>query len=136
MKSYERKTLLDKLERDVGTIGTSIPEKIEIEDTTVPLRRHVVSDDVDIGFTEEELKKHLRRRRLELVEEIEEGDVDFEEGKRYVERVRGLTRALESLESSGGDVEHEARAAEVADEKRWKEFLNKVQGGEDDRRTR
>lgn len=138
MKDYERKTLLEKLDRDGGTIGASIPEEVEFAGESFPLRRYVVGDDrPDVPFSEDEVKKRLRRLRLDLVDEIEEGDLDYEEGQHLVERVRGIGRALESLEGSGGSVEREAHAAEVADEKRWRSFLEEVTGeDEDGRRSR
>ncbi len=138
MKEYERKTLLEKLDREGGTIGASIPEEVELAGEEVPLRRYVVGDArPEVPFSESEMKKHLRRLRLDLVEELEEGDLGYEEGERLVERVRGIGRALETLEGSGDSVELEARAAEVADEKRWRSFLEEVSGEDDEgRRSR
>ena len=138
MKEFERKTLLEKLEREGGTIGATIPEEVEVEGREVPLRRYVVGGSrPEVPFSEKEMKKHLRRLRLDLVEELEQGDLGYDEGERLVERVRGIGRALETLEGSGGSVEREAQAAEVADEKRWRSFLEEVSGeDEDGRRSR
>lgn len=135
MKSYERKTLLEKLEREGGTIGASIPEEVEVDGESVPLRRYVVGEtSEEIPFSEAEMKKQLRRLRLGLVEDLEEVEMSYEEGERVVERIRGIGRALESLEASGGSVEREANAAELADRKRWRKFLSEVTGQEDERR--
>ncbi len=136
MKPHERRTLLDKLDRDVGTVGATVPAEVEVEDGVVPLQSYLVDSSQEIPVSESELKKNLRRRRLAIEDEIEEGDISYEEGLALLERYRGLSRALESLEDGGGDVQREAEAAEIADRKRWRSFLEEVKGEDGDRGSR
>jgi len=79
-----------------------------------------------------EKKKLLRNKRIDLLDEIRESDLTYEEGERIVERVAGIDRALNILQGSGGGIEAEARAKEKADGKRWLDFVDKVTGSDDE----
>ncbi len=136
MKAHERKTLLEKLDRDVGTVGASVPEAVEVEGETVPLRRYLVDDSTEVDVPEDKLKRQLRRRRLGIEKEIEDGSLSYDQGLDLVKRYHGLSRALERLQGGDGDVEREAEAAEIADRKRWRSFLEEVKGEDDDRVSR
>jgi len=81
----------------------------------------------------EEAKRNLRRERLQRKQEIEAGEISFEEGERLAESIVGIDRALEALENLGPtDVEAEAERQEAMDRKRWMNFLNQVLGRDDD----
>ena len=137
MKEYEREALLERADRDSVSVGTRVPETVEVEGGELALNEYVFEaraggvDDEDV----KEKKKLLRRKRASLLDEIREGDLNYEEGERIVERVAGIDRALNILQGTGSGVEAEARAKEKADEKRWLDFLKKVTGsdGEDSR---
>jgi hypothetical protein len=140
MREFERKQLLERVEREGATVGADIPDRIDVQGEAIDLREFVFEikrrDTVPAGERErvEEAKKNLRRERLQRKQRIEnEPDMPFEEGERLVESIIGIDRALEALGSLGpASVEQEARAQEAADTKRWMEFLKKALGREDD----
>ena len=139
MQEYERKQLLERIGRESATLGVDIPERIEVQGSTVDLRGFVLEikrrDTVPAGERErvEQAKKNLRRERLERKRRIEDGDVSFEEGDREADAIVGIDRALEALESlETGSVEAEAERQATADKKRWMSFLKQALGRDDD----
>ncbi|WP_423745414.1 DUF5788 family protein (plasmid) [Haladaptatus sp. SPP-AMP-3] len=137
MKGYERKGLLERVEREGATVGASIPETISVQGQDIDLREFVFEikrlDTVPAGERErvEQAKTNLRRERLQRKERLEEADISFEEGERLVESIIGIDRALNALESLGTtNLEAEEKAKEAADQKRWVSFLQKALGKE------
>ncbi len=139
MQEYERKQLLERVDREGATLGVDIPDRIDVQGEEVELRRFVFEtkrrETIPEGERErvERAKRNLRRERLERRRRIEEGDITFEEGEREAEAVVGIDRALEALESLGKEsVEAEAKRQEAADRKRWVSFLRQALGRDDD----
>ena len=139
MQEYERKQLLERIDREGSTLGAEIPERIEIQGEEVRLREFVFEikrrETVPAGERDrvERAKRNLRRERLERKERIEAGEVSFEEGEKLAEAIIGIDRALEALESLRPEsVEAEAKRQEAADTKRWMDFLKKALGHDDD----
>jgi hypothetical protein len=139
MEEFERKQLLERIDREGATVGAAIPETITIQGEEISLREFVFEikrrDTVPAGRREEveRAKRNLRRERLERKQRIEDGGVSFEEGERIAESIVGIDRALEALESLGaGSVEQEAKRQEAADKQRWMKFLRQALGHDDD----
>jgi hypothetical protein len=139
MDEYERKLLLERIGREGATVGVSIPERITVQGQELDLHEFVFEvkrrETVPPGERErvEEAKRNLRRERLQRKQEIEAGEISFEEGERLAESIVGIDRALEALENLGPtDVEAEAERQEAMDRKRWMNFLNQVLGRDDD----
>jgi hypothetical protein len=139
VQEYERKQLLERIDREGSTLGAEIPERIEIQNEEVRLREFVFEikrrETVPAGERDrvERAKRNLRRERLERKEPIEAGEVSFEEGEELAEAIVGIDRALEALESLRPEsVEAEAKRQEAADTKRWMDFLKKALGHDDD----
>lgn len=144
MKEYERKQLLERLDRAGSTVGVDIPERITIQGEQVDLREFVFEikrrESIPPGERErvEEAKSNLRRERLQRRQRIEDGQMSYEEAETIVESILGIDRALNGLENLGPtDLEAEARQKDVADRKRWMSFLKQVLGQDDgpDRRA-
>jgi hypothetical protein len=138
VKEFERKQLVERIDRDGATVGVRIPDRVEVQGEEVELRDFVFEikrrDTIPPGERDrvERAKRNLRRERLERRELIEAGEVSFEEGERIADAVVGIDRALEALESLGSaSVEREAEAQEAADTKRWMSFLKQALGQED-----
>ncbi|MFB6080908.1 MAG: DUF5788 family protein [Haloferacaceae archaeon] len=138
MKEYQRKQLLERVNREGATVGAAIPERIEVQGETIDLQEFVFEikrrDTIPAGERErvEEAKRNLRRERLARLERIEDGEVSFEEGERLAESVIGIDRALEALQQlRPADLEREAEASEAADRKRWMKFLRQALGREE-----
>ncbi|GAB6862267.1 DUF5788 family protein [Haloplanus litoreus] len=138
MKEFERKQLLERVNREGATVGATIPETIGVQGDEVDLQAFVFEikrrDTVPNGERErvERAKKNLRRERLQRLQRIEDGEVSYAEGERLVESIIGIDRALNALEGLGpADLEREAEAQEAADRKRWMKFLRKALGHED-----
>ncbi|MDZ5812608.1 DUF5788 family protein [Halorubrum sp. AD140] len=138
MKEYERKGLLERVNREAATVGAEIPEEIEIQGESIDLRSFVFEikrrDSVPPGERDrvERAKRNLRRERIERLEPIEENEVSYERGEELAASIVGIDRALEALEGlNAPDPETEAKRKEAADRKRWMRFLRKALGRDD-----
>ncbi|EMA42907.1 DUF5788 family protein [Halobiforma nitratireducens] len=143
MQEYERKQLLERVEREGATVGADIPETIEVQGEEIDLRTFVFEikrrETVPPGERDrvEQAKKNLRRERLERLERIEEGDIPREKGEDLARSIIGIDRALNALESLGStDLEREQQAQQAQDRKRWMSFLKKALGRDDDQGKR
>lgn len=143
MQAFERKVLLERVDREGATIGASIPESIVVQGESVRLREFVFEvkklETVPDEQMEEvaALKKQLRRERLQRRQRLEEADISKEEGEALVDAIVGLDRALHALENLGPtDLQAEERAADMADKKRWFSFLRDVLGHDEDKGVR
>lgn len=141
MKEYERKRLLERVAREGATVGTRIPESIELQGEPFELRSFVFeTKQLDAVPPEqadrvEAVKRRLRKERSTLRHRLETADITVEEGEELVSAIVGIDRALNALESLGEtDLTAEERAAETADQKRWVAFLQKALGHADDDR--
>jgi hypothetical protein len=139
VKEFERKQLLERIEREGATIGAEIPDEIEVQGEEVALQEFVFEirrrETVPPGERErvERAKRNLRRERLQRKQRIEDGKVPYEKGEELARAVIGIDRALNALEQLGTvDLEGEAKAKEAADRKRWMKFLQKALGHESD----
>ena len=135
VKEYERKGLLERVNREAATVGADIPEEIEVQGEPIDLRSFVFEikrrDSVPPGERDrvEQAKRNLRRERLERLEPIEDNEVSYAEGEALAASIIGIDRALEALEGlDAADPETEARRQETADRKRWMNFLKKALG--------
>ncbi|WP_435063618.1 DUF5788 family protein [Halobaculum sp. EA56] len=138
MREYQRKQLLERVNKEGATIGADIPDRIEVQGEEIDLREFVFEikrrDTVPEGERErvERAKRNLRRERLERLERIEENRVDFETGEELAASIIGIDRALDALDSlRSPGVETEVRKQETMDRKRWMSFLKKALGHED-----
>lgn len=134
MKEYRRELLLDRIERVGSAVGVDIPDRITVQGQEVDLNDFVLEvnrletvPDAERGRVEE-MKKQLRRERLQRRQRIENDEVTFEEGEALVESIAGIERALNALEDLGQtDLEEEARREMIEDRRRWISFLRRVQ---------
>lgn len=138
MNEYERKALLERIERESATVGSAIPESVEIQGDRVELRSFVFEvrnrDSVPPGVRDRvaEAKRNLRRERRERKQRLQSAPIDRPEAERIVEVIIGIDRALNALETlESTDIEAEAQRAEKADRERWMKFLRQVLGRDD-----
>ena len=138
MREFERKQLLERIERESATVGVDIPERITVQGEPIDLQSFVFEikrrETIPPGERDrvERAKKNLRRERLQRKQRIEDEEISFEEGERLAESIVGIDRALSALEQLGPvDLEAEARAQETADRKRWMKFLKQALGHAD-----
>ncbi len=139
VEEFQRKQLLERIEREGATVGTSIPDEITIQGEQIDLQRFVFEirrrETIPPGERErvEQAKRNLRRERLQRKQQIEDGEITYAEGERLAQSIIGIDRALNELESLGPvDIEREAQAQKSADRKRWMKFLRKALGQSDD----
>ncbi|MFD1587070.1 DUF5788 family protein [Halorientalis brevis] len=138
MKEYERKQLIERIDKEGATVGADIPESIDVQGEEIDLREFVFEikrrDTVPSGERDrvEQAKKNLRRERLQRRQRIEDGDITFAEGEEVATAIIGIDRALNALNNLGPtDLEREQQAQQAADRKRWMKFLKKALGNED-----
>ncbi|AKU06856.1 MULTISPECIES: DUF5788 family protein [Haloferax] len=135
MKEFERKQLLERVNREGATVGTQIPDRIEVQGEEIDLREFVFEikrrDTIPSGERErvDQAKRNLRRERLERLQRIEDNEVSYDEGRRLAEDIVGIDRALNALEQLRAvDLEQEENRQNAADQKRWMSFLKKALG--------
>ena len=138
VQEFERKRLLERIERESATVGADIPERITVQGEEIDLRTFVFEikrrETVPPGERErvDRAKRNLRRERLQRKQRIEDGGLSLEEGEALAESIVGIDRALNALESlEPTDLEGEVAAQRAADTKRWMSFLKKALGRED-----
>ena len=143
VQEYDRKRLLERVEREGATVGADIPDRIEVAGEPFPLKEFVFEvkrlDEVPADTREEvaTAKRQLRRERRRRKQELEDADIPRSRGVELVEAIVGIDRALNALESLGPtDLEAEIAANEAADTKRWVSFLEQVLGRDDSDRQR
>lgn len=131
MDEHERRLLLGRIEREGATVGHSIPQTVSLGDDEFALQDFVFETKRQDRVTQErrdevdKVRKTLRRARNNRITRIEEGDLSREEGEAIVDEVIGIDRALSALEdlSDDADVETEIKRQEVADKRRWMNFI-------------
>jgi hypothetical protein len=118
----QRERLLDRVRRPSSAIGAEMPDEITVEGRTVDLRELLFECDRLDGIPENErerleaAKAALRRERLDRKQRIARGAVDYEEGERLVEVIRGIDRALAALEGlDEPDIGEELRRKQLED---------------------
>ena len=138
MKEYERKALLERVEREGATVGADIPDKITVQGEEIELREFVFEikrrETIPNGERDrvEQAKRNLRRERLQRKQRIEDEEISYEKGEQLVEAIIGIDRALNALESLGPtNIEVEQKRKEAADRKRWMSFLKQALGQDD-----
>ena len=138
VKEFERKQLLERVDREAATVGAAIPDAIEVQGEEVRLQEFVFEikrrDTVPPGERDrvERAKRNLRRERLQRRQRIEEESISYAEGERLAESVVGIDRALNALEQlQPVDLERESERNEAADRKRWMNFLKQALGRDD-----
>jgi hypothetical protein len=139
VREFERKQLLERIEREGATVGANIPDRITIQGEEIDLQEFVFEikrrESIPQGERErvDRAKRNLRRERLQRKQRIEEGQISYEKGQEIARAIIGIDRALNALEQLGTvDLEQEAAAQEAADRKRWMQFLRKALGHESD----
>ena len=139
MQEFERKQLLERVEREGATVGADIPDRITVQGEEIDLQSFVFEirrrETIPPGERDrvERAKRNLRRERLQRKQRIEDDDIPYAEGERLVESIIGIDRALNALEGLGPvDLEAEAERQAAADRKRWMKFLRKALGHESD----
>ena len=140
MKDFERKQLLERIERESATIGVEIPDEIEVQGEEIDLHSFVFEikrrDTIPAGERErvDTAKRNLRRERLQRKQRIEDDDAEitWAEGDELANSIIGIDRALDALEQLGpANLEQEEQAQKAADKKRWMKFLQKALGNEE-----
>ncbi len=142
MKTYQRKQLLERVQRDGATIGTRIPETMMIQGAEIPLRSFVIEirERETYPRSEQErvttAKRNLRRARKQRYDQLNDGTISYEAGEQLVEEIIGIDRALTALETlRPTDIEAEQRRQEVADKRRWLSFLRTALGQDETNTT-
>ena len=138
MKEFERKQLLERVNREAVTVGAEIPETISVQGEEIELQTFVFEikrrDTIPPGERDrvDRAKRNLRRERLQRVQRLEDDDITYDTGERIAESVIGIDRALNALEQLRPvDLNGEAERKQAADRKRWMNFLKQALGRDD-----
>lgn len=138
MKPFERKQLLERVEREGATVGHSIPEEITVDGETLRLREFVFETNrleaIDTARRErvDEVRTLLRGERHARKQRLETQSLSRTEGEQLADEIVGIDRALTALRSlETTDLSDETRQAERADRERWIKFLKRALGHDD-----
>jgi hypothetical protein len=138
VREFERKRLLERVNREAATVGVDIPDVVEVQDEEVELRDFVFEinrrETIPSGERDRvnRAKKNLRRERRERLDTIEAGEIPYERGEELADSIVGIDRALNALEQLRTvDLESETAKQTAADRKRWMNFLQQALGHED-----
>lgn len=122
MNERQRRRLLGRIRRPSGTLGEEIPDELTVQGTTIDVKEFVFDCDrlESIPETErdriEEVKRQLRRERLERKQRVARAEITYDEGKRLVESIHGIERALDALEGlDSPDIEEQLRQKKLED---------------------
>ena len=134
MEEWKCEKYYNMTQRDSFTIGTDIPEEINVEDRTIPLKR--LAFDIssqgkvpdEYGTDLKTVKRNLRRERNKMSDKLEDCEVESEDqAEILVEQIRQIDRALSVMSDPGeSNVESEIKRNEAMKQKKWTEFLKKV----------
>lgn len=132
----ERRRIIKRLHSLFSWVGSSIPEKEYISGKQMDLRRIVselitkpelTPEDIEKAWT---LARAIAERERYLEKVIISGNITEERALELLDEARGLLRAMDELENirerSKIIEEKDMLMGKVDDEKRWKEFLNRV----------
>ncbi|MFC4357268.1 DUF5788 family protein [Halobium salinum] len=133
MNDADRRQLLDEVDRPGATVGKAVPERVTVQGESLALRefvfeakRHEVVPD-DLEEEVEETKRELRRERLRRYQRTEREELSVEEGRRLVDSIHGIDRALNALSTlEPVDLEDEMRDAAVESHREWFSFLRQI----------
>jgi hypothetical protein len=104
MNEQQRRELIDEIQRSTGTIGSDLPDELDVQGTTIDVREFVFEckrlDAIPEGEREriDDVKADLHRERLERKQRLEREDISVAEGEDLVESIHGLDRALNALD--------------------------------------
>ena len=132
----ERRRIIKRLHSLFSWVGSSIPEQEVISGKQMDLRKAVSELITKTELTIEDIEKAWRlaraiaERERYLEKVIISGNITEERALELLEEARGLLRAMDELENIGERsqiIEEKAVfMGKVDDEKRWKEFLDRV----------
>jgi hypothetical protein len=116
-------------------VGEMIPQEIEVERRSIPLRDVVFRYIMSESPSEEERKDAaalalmLDQLVKEMEEEIKHGDLTRARACELMNEARSYLRAVDELRNASGkeaDVKRHALMNRVDDARRWKRFVEKV----------
>ncbi|MFC7069713.1 DUF5788 family protein [Halobaculum lipolyticum] len=132
MDDSERRRLLDRL-RGGSTVGFRMPDRIEVDGTTIELKRLVFESERLDAVTEAERERVdealglLRRERTRRRRRIAEGDISVAEGDALADEVIGIDRAINALEGlDAPGFGEEARRSRIEGHKEWLGLVNQL----------
>jgi hypothetical protein len=138
VKPFERKQLLERVEREGATVGHAIPEEISLNGETLRLRafvfetKRVEAVSPNQQARVEEVLTSLRGARQVRKQRLETDALSLAEAEELADEIVGIDRALTALESlDTTDLSDETQQAERADRKRWIRFLKRALGHDD-----
>lgn len=132
MNEQQSEELLSQIYRSSGLVGGSIPETIQLDDESVPVRSFYfkISNQEELHEEDresvEEILSYLRRKRLSLIQRIRNRTVDYETGQTFVSRVQMLDRAINAFESlDDPSYEEQVRQEKIESARELVEFMRK-----------
>lgn len=131
----DRAKIVSRIHSLLFWVGELIPQEIDVEGRSIPLRdvvfRYIMSD----SPSDEERKEAARLAFMldqhvgEMEEEIKHGDLTRARACELMNEARAYLRAVDELRSASGqeaEIKRHALMNRVDDARRWKRFVEKV----------
>jgi len=131
----DRARIVSRIHSLLFWVGEMIPQEIDMEGRSIPLRdvvfRYIMSD----SPSDEERKEAARLAFMldqhvgEMEEEIKHGDLTRARACELMNEARAYLRAVDELRSASGqeaEIKRHALMNKVDDARRWKRFVEKV----------
>lgn len=131
----DRARIVSRIHSLLFWVGEMIPQEVEIEGRSVPLRdvvfRYIMSD----SPSDEERKEAARLAYMldqhvgGMEEEIKHGDLTRARACELMNEARAYLRAVDELRNASGkeaEIKRHALMSRVDDARRWKRFVEKV----------
>jgi hypothetical protein len=134
----ERRRILARLRSNLAWVGVRLPEHIQVDGRTIPLRstmdRFLFDDHIDDEEREAArwLQLSLEHRAKELEEELAHDEMSSRQAEELLDRTIGILRAIDELKGLEDPAEYELKRRsvmeEVDDAERWRKFAKTVYG--------
>jgi hypothetical protein len=131
----DRARIVSRIHSLLFWVGEMIPQGIEMEGRSIPLRdvvfRYIMSD----SPSDEERKEAARLAYMldqhvgDMEEEIKHGDLTRARACELMNEARAYLRAVDELRNASGkeaEIKRHALMSRVDDARRWKRFVEKV----------
>lgn len=139
MNNKKYQVYIEMIEKESSTVGVKISENIEIEDRIIPLQK-ITFDIAENGevpekynINIEDLKRNLRAERNDLKARLEECQVENEnEARNIVNKIKEIDRSLSLITDTDEiDLSKKIKRNEAVKVKKWRNFLKKIKGEDD-----
>lgn len=133
LSDRRREELLSRIQRKTATVGQQLPDSVDIQGTEMNLKEFVWETKRQ-GTVPPEMRDQVREVRRKLAterdsrtERLKSESLTESEAEALAQSIVGIDRAISALQNlHEPDIEAAARERELADNRRWVNFLDNI----------